>query len=449
MAGALLSSDSFFYPLLYKELFLMKTTIRFENVSKRYNLGLTRTSLPTIVSNWFKKSVNGRSKESKENQFLWALKNVSFELGEGQSLALIGQNGAGKTTILKLLSNITKPTSGRIETNGRLAALIELGAGFHGDLTGRENIFLNGTVLGLDRSYIKSRFDEIVDFSELEGFIDTPIKRYSSGMKVRLGFAVASCIESEIFLVDEVLAVGDAAFRQKCLTRIHQLLEEGTSLIFVSHNTWLVQAVCSRAIYLEKGQIKFDGQTQEAVDLYDRDLSEKQAENLDKANSNFSGSETIEITKVDVLGPNGLPSREVYQNQAIKIQVHYVAYQEFNNVNFIIRLIRHDGLTCFMLRSMLDDVQIKVNYGAGVVSVVIDPLQVRGGTFYVQALVRDEHDAGTMTSKTSDFFFVEGSKLSHGQMNGVYEPFRRWINHQDPQSFVDGENSLAQKIEWS
>jgi lipopolysaccharide transport system ATP-binding protein len=188
----------------------MNSAVCFENISKRYNLGLTRTSLPTVFSHWLKTKVTRKALPT-QNKVLWALRDVNFELNQGQSLALVGSNGAGKTTILKLLANITKPSSGRLTINGKLSALIELGAGFHPDLTGRENIFLNGTILGLSRKEIERRFDDIVDFSELERFIDTPVKRYSSGMVVRLGFSVASCIEPELLLVDEVLAVGDSS----------------------------------------------------------------------------------------------------------------------------------------------------------------------------------------------------------------------------------------------
>ena len=234
----------------------MKTTIRFEHISKQYRLGLTRTSLPSVISDWIKSTGKHKVNELPRDKKFWALEDVSFELKQGESLALIGANGAGKTTILKLLANITRPTSGYININGRLSALIELGAGFHPDLTGRENIFLNGTILGLTRKQITDRFDEIVAFSEIEQFIDTPVKRYSSGMAVRLGFAVASCIQPEILLVDEVLAVGDASFQQKCMHRIRTLINNGTSIIFVSHNFYLVQAVCLTALYLEKGQMK-------------------------------------------------------------------------------------------------------------------------------------------------------------------------------------------------
>jgi len=176
----------------------VKRVISFEQVSKKYKLGVARTGLPSLVSQGIKKILRSPSGRASGNDVLWALKDVSFDLEQGQSMALVGSNGAGKTTTLKLLANITKPTSGRIETSGKLSALIELGAGFHPDLTGRENIYLNGTILGLKRHEIYRRFDEIVEFAELSRFIDTPVKRYSSGMIVRLGFAVASCIQPEI-----------------------------------------------------------------------------------------------------------------------------------------------------------------------------------------------------------------------------------------------------------
>lgn len=257
----------------------MAVTVRFQNVSKRYTLGLTRKSVPSAVSGWIGNALRpGKAAQATEREF-WALRDVSFDLQKGQSLALVGANGAGKTTILKLLAQITKPTSGSLYTYGSLSALIELGAGFHPDLSGRENIFLNGTILGLTRRDIQSRLEEIIAFSELEKFIDTPVKRYSSGMTVRLGFAVASCIEPEILLVDEVLAVGDASFQQKCMKRIHDLLRKGTSIIFVSHNLYLIQAVCDTALYLDHGQIKLQGSTAEVIDAYERDLHEQRGEN--------------------------------------------------------------------------------------------------------------------------------------------------------------------------
>ncbi len=401
--------------------------IRFEKVSKRYDLGLTRTSLPALVSNWAKQAIGRAPKDANKEKFFYALDNVSFELGRGHSLALVGPNGAGKTTILKLLSNITKPTSGRIHTRGQLSALIELGAGFHPDLTGRENIYLNGVILGIGRKEIERRFDEIVDFAELERFIDTPVKRYSSGMTVRLGFSIASCIEPEILLVDEVLAVGDASFRQKSMNRIQSLLKGGTSIVFVSHNLWLVQAVCNRALYLDHGQVKYRGNTAEVIDYYDRALNEERARKFDKIKSGQSGVNTeVEITRVEILDKDGQAGQDFSNDQPVEVRVHYTAYKDLGNTNIVVRILRTDGLTCCMMRSKLDGFPVEIAPGDGVVSVVLDPIQLYGGTYYAQAIVRDSSDAQGIATGWSEWFYVTGSVLTHQEMNGVFEPNRHW-----------------------
>jgi len=408
----------------------MSTVIQFQNVSKRYNLGMTRTSLPSTVYQWTK-AILLRSKRAKrrKKQYLWALNDVSFNLNKGESLALIGPNGAGKTTILKLLAGITTQTSGDISINGKLSALIELGAGFHPDLSGKENIFLNGTILGLSKDDIQRKFDEIVAFSELEKFIDTPVKRYSSGMAVRLGFAVASSIDPDILLVDEVLAVGDAAFRQKCMDRIRNMLNQGTSIIFVSHNLWLVQAVCEKALYMEKGQIKYAGLTTEAIELYDRVLNEQRATKLHASQDHTPGtSENIEITRIEILAKKN-ERGEIKNNEGVKIDIHYNAYQKMQKINLVVRILRSDGLTCCAMRSSLDDFAISLKAERGTITVTVDPIQLYGGSYYVQAIFRDAADAHGLCSASSDWFYVRGSLLSHQEMNGVFEPHRSW-SHQ-------------------
>jgi lipopolysaccharide transport system ATP-binding protein len=408
----------------------MKPVISFEHVSKKYNLGVTRTSLPNVVSQQLKRALKRAPQISRKDEIIWAVRDLSFEVGQGESLALIGPNGAGKTTTLKLLANITKPTSGRIETNGQLSALIELGAGFHPDLTGGENIYLNGTILGLTRKDIKRRFDEIVEFSELERFIDTPVKRYSSGMTVRLGFAVAACIGPDILLVDEVLAVGDASFRQKCVKRIQELLDRGTSIVFVSHNLWLVQAVCSTAIYIDKGEIKYSGQTSKAIELYDRALNEERARKFEILQSGQGSASTgIEITKIEVVGEDSRASDDLRNDQSAEVRVRYVAFSEAE-VTIVVRIIRSDGLTCCMMRTGLDNVQVSLKPGTGVVSVVLDPLQLRGGKYYVEAMIRDASDSEGIANSISDWFYVSGSAMTFHEMNGVFEPRRRWNHYQ-------------------
>ena len=392
----------------------MNTVVGFENVSKKYQLGLTRTSLPTMVSKWLKGSLSRSSKQVVTPRHFWALRDISFDLKQGESLALIGPNGAGKTTILKLLAKITRPTSGLVETNGRLSALIELGAGFHPDLTGRENIYLNGTILGLNREAIDRRFDEIVAFSGLDQFIDTPVKRYSSGMAVRLGFSVAAFIDPDILLVDEVLAVGDATFRAKCIERIEEMLAQGTSIIFVSHNLWLVQAVCKSAIYIDKGQLQHQGETAEVIDAYDRDIHEQRAAALELSQpEEMAPREDIEISKVELVGLGQQAGKELSNDQPAEVRVHYVVHRDIGAANMVVRIVRSDGLTCCMMRTNLDEFPVCLKQGEGVISVVLDPLQLYGGGYFAQALFRDESDSWGLVSMWSDAFYVAGSPLSH------------------------------------
>lgn len=407
----------------------MKTVIKFDRISKRYRLGLTRTSLPTLISGWLRQSFNRVHQKPSEQQALWALKEVSFELEAGQSLALVGANGAGKTTILKLLARITKPTSGCLTARGKLSALIELGAGFHPDLTGRENIFLNGVILGLDRSEIQHHFDDIVAFSELERFIDTPVKRYSSGMVVRLGFAVASCIEPEILLVDEVLAVGDASFQQKCLTRIRSLVNNGTSIVFVSHNFYLVQAVCNTALYLQKGQLKHYGTTTDVINAYERDLHQERAHKFEASHHESQHDDgDLEITRVEVLRADGSAAELLYSDQPAQIRVHYNAYSPIGKVQASVFIIRSDGLTCCMMRTKLDRFDLIVERGPGVIALHLEPLQLIGGTYFVEAWFLNESDSMGLISNgaKSNWFSVKGIAMSYEENSGIFEPKTRW-----------------------
>ncbi|MDH4179892.1 MAG: ABC transporter ATP-binding protein, partial [Armatimonadota bacterium] len=255
----------------------MATAIRFESVGKRYRLGSRlgdlRDFVPDPVAaarNWWRRR-NGKPINedllSKDSE-IWALKDVSFEVEEGEALGIIGPNGAGKSTILKLLAEITEPTRGQVETSGRVSALIEVGAGFHPDLTGRENVYLNGSILGLSKREIDAKFDSIVGFAELDRFIDTPVKRYSSGMYMRLGFAVAAHLDPRVLLVDEVLAVGDSAFQRKCLDHMRSLVSSSRTVLLVSHNLALVSDLCPRAVVMSQGEVRFDGDTKSAVQLY-------------------------------------------------------------------------------------------------------------------------------------------------------------------------------------
>lgn len=245
---------------------MSKPIIKIDNLSKKYQIGSKESyySLRENIANAF----NFEKRKKKKEDF-WALKNINLEVKQGEAVGIIGRNGAGKSTLLKVLSQITPPTTGKITMRGRVASLLEVGTGFHPELTGRENIFLNGAILGMTRTEIKRKFDEIVAFSEIEKFLDTPVKRYSSGMYVRLAFAVAAHLEPEILIVDEVLAVGDIQFQKKCLGKMDQIAKEkGRTVLFVSHNMSAVQNLCSQSILLENGSIRNIGKTNSIVTEY-------------------------------------------------------------------------------------------------------------------------------------------------------------------------------------
>ena len=412
--------------------------VRFEDVSKAYRLGISRTSLPEVAKQLGRKLFGGVDKRA-EAETLWALRNVNFELERGDSLALVGSNGAGKSTILKLLASITRPTSGSVHVGGRLGALIELGAGFHPDLTGRENVFLNGAILGIKRSRIQEKFDEIVAFSELDRFIDTPVKRYSSGMSVRLGFAVASCLEPDVLLVDEVLAVGDATFRQKCLARIKALTKAGTSLLFVTHNLYMVQVVCQRALYLRKGQVMQIGTPHEIINAYEQDVHLEQAEAARKkaaVQSAPSADEAgVKITAVTVEG-HGKPYDDgsLDNTDGATIRIAYEASRDVGRVNISAFLQRADGTTCCMLRSQHGGGPVEVRQGRGEVTIRIERLLLTTGVYWVDAFLLDETDSIVLDAKAvqSKEFSVRGvTKVSTAEDSGIFEPTTEWAQSTD------------------
>jgi lipopolysaccharide transport system ATP-binding protein len=250
----------------------MKPIIRIRKLGKRYYLPGTRNLDPTL-RDAFKESVKAPLRRfstgsGARGETLWALRNVSFDVRPGEVLGIIGRNGAGKSTLLKIISRVTKPTTGEVDLYGRVGSLLKVGTGFHPDLTGRENIYLNGAILGMKRAEIKRKFDEIVAFSEVERFLETPVKHYSSGMYVRLAFAVAAHLEPEILLLDEVIAVGDAAFQQKCIEKIREMPAKGHTVFFVSHNLETIRDLCHRVLFIRSGQLYEDADASTAIQSY-------------------------------------------------------------------------------------------------------------------------------------------------------------------------------------
>src|SRR6266567_2065757 len=298
--------------------------ITVENLGKKYLLrhqkGQRYTALRDVIAdrakNLFRRNrpVAGPTREE-----FWALKDVSFEVKRGEVLGIIGRNGAGKTTLLKILSRITDPTEGRVRLRGRVASLLEVGTGFHPELTGRENIFLNGAILGMTRAEIKSKFDEIVDFAEIERFLDTPVKRYSSGMYVRLAFAVAAHLEPEILIVDEVLAVGDAQFQKKCLGKMENVGKEGRTVLFVSHNMSAIKSLCNVGLLLEGGELKSFGIVGAVLEKYlDSEYSNSSTWTRKQADDNVSI-----LQKVTVLDKNSIECSTFKNTENITLEFSY------------------------------------------------------------------------------------------------------------------------------
>lgn len=324
--------------------------IRVETLSKLYRIGARqerhRTLRDTLTDTisapiHFIRSRLQHSKVQRSNQsYIWALKDLSFEVKRGEVIGIIGRNGAGKTTLLKILSRITEPTKGYAEIGGRAGSLLEVGTGFHPELTGRENIYLNGAILGMKKAEIERKFDDIVAFAEVERFIDTPVKRYSSGMYVRLAFAVAAHLEPEILLVDEVLAVGDYKFQQKCLGRMGDMAGTGRTVLLVSHNLGSIARICKRALLLEAGQLAFDGDTNTTINNYLSRGADAEISLAHKSNT------ALQIMCVRIMNSDQVPSSELLATDPSGIQIEYEVRERLTDVHLGIWLYGGDGNIC-------------------------------------------------------------------------------------------------------
>jgi lipopolysaccharide transport system ATP-binding protein len=315
--------------------------LRVEGLGKQYRLGRPpghRTLREALSS---LRGGGGRSPDP----LIWALQDVSFELARGEVLGVIGSNGAGKSTLLKILSRVTEPSAGEVVLYGRIGSLLEVGTGFHPELTGRENIYLNGAILGMKRAEIDGRFDEIVAFAEVAEFLDTPVKRYSSGMYLRLAFAVAAHLEPEILVVDEVLAVGDVAFQRKCLGKMQEVSRGGRTVLFVSHNLAAVGRLCSRALYLKKGRSVALGETSEVVHAYLSSVSGGVTHREWPDPTTAPGDEYLRLTAVRLLDERGQPLEVARQDQGFQVAIAYRVLQPMPNANVGIELRTEGGVT--------------------------------------------------------------------------------------------------------
>lgn len=322
--------------------------VRVENLSKKYIIGNTSSgSLRDTIAGLFSKSGHSNTDE------FWALKDISFDIKRGEAVGIIGKNGAGKSTLLKVLSRITEPTTGRIEIDGRVSSLLEVGTGFHPELTGRENIFLNGTILGMSRAEVKAKFDEIVDFSGIERFLDTPVKRYSSGMKVRLAFAVAAHLEPEILIIDEVLAVGDAEFQKKCLGKMEDVAGQGRTVLFVSHHMKAIKNLCSRSIWLKDGLLFKQGDVDKISEEYLRETTT--VEDLKDIGAVIESLPTDPVVKLNDIriSQNGTLGNTILNGQPTSIKIDYTVFERTQGLRVYFDLIDEDE--DILIRSFHDE----------------------------------------------------------------------------------------------
>lgn len=331
---------------------MAEPAVVFDKVWKKFRRGehhdTLRDLIPSLLGRlWGRRAAADEDLGSEE---FWAVRDVSFEVPRGESLGIIGPNGAGKSTILKLLTRILRPTLGRCAVTGRAGALIEVAAGFHPDLTGRENVFLQGTIMGMKRAEILRNFDRIVEFAGVREFIDTPVKRYSSGMNARLGFAIAAHLDPDVLIIDEVLSVGDAAFQDRCVTRMRELVGQGTPLVFVSHNLQAVQSLCKSALVIDHGQVVYQGASPEAIHQYRRRTWSPPAR--EARASRRPGD--VWIRAIRLINDRGEPAEMFRTGEAMTVRISYEASGPLNRAHFAVEFHRADGVYCYGINTNMD-----------------------------------------------------------------------------------------------
>ena len=382
----------------------LEPAILLENLSKRFEAvsEAPQSLLETLVS----RVPGGRHtavSHKRSRQPLWVVQNMNLEVQPGECLGILGQNGSGKSTLLKLITRIIKPTTGRIMVRGRVSALLELGTGFHPDLTGRENIYLNASILGLDKRQIEEHFDSVVAFSELEEFIDTPVKFYSSGMFMRLGFSIAVHVEPNILIIDEILAVGDQAFQEKCINHIYDMKNRGTTIVLVSHSLDMMRKLCTRLIWMEKGEMRAVGTPETLIQqylsfLYERGYQPAVSSN-DKGFQRL-GTQEVEITGVRLLDEDDKEQTNFMTGRPLTIEIRYMAHKAVDHPEFGLAIFRQDGIQINGPNTQFAGLPIDHLSGAGVVRYCIPRLPLLSAQYVISvaihnsryALTYDHHD---------------------------------------------------------
>lgn len=426
---------------------MSKVVLKVENISKQYRLGQLGTgTISHDLNRWFHKlrgkedpylklgDVNDRS-VADGSEYVWSLKDINFEVKQGEVLGIIGKNGAGKSTLLKILSQVTTPTTGQIKVKGRIAALLEVGTGFHPDLTGRENIFLNGAILGMTKQEIKIKLDEIVDFSGVAKYLDTPVKRYSSGMMVRLGFAVAAHLEPEILIVDEVLAVGDAEFQKKCLGKMKDVAGQGRTVLFVSHNMASIKVLCKKAIVMQKGTITFEGNVADGISHYLGSLNTGSNNGTIESVHRTINTKEVFFRKVSIENEEFQNGNSIYFNNNLRINCTVEFLKEIDNVLVDARIISADGIEILHCMNIYDGSFLNVKKGMLQVKLEIEN-KLQPGKYFINL------GAHLSDGATLDYLehILELNVLNVGKDNqkgliydfklGYYRPNTKWSINQ-------------------
>jgi len=426
--------------------------IKAENLGKKYVIGhqaekgryvaLRDVMAQSARTLWNKTKDLAKGKaiiQGDKTEEIWALKDVSFEIRRGDTVGIVGRNGAGKSTLLKILSRITEPTAGRVTIKGRVASLLEVGTGFHPEMTGRENIILNGAILGMTRAEVKRKFDEIVAFAEIEKFLDTPVKRYSSGMYVRLAFAVAAHLEPEILLVDEVLAVGDAEFQKKCLGKMGDVSREGRTVLFVSHNMIAVQSLCQRAYWVDAGRLKAEGAVNQIVTTYLRSgLAENDAdERVWPDVATAPGNETVRLHRISVQPEDGKPGDVITMQTPIRIEVDYWNLLSAVHLHATLHIYNDQGIIAFSASAgFVPDPVLHVQPATGLFrSVCHIPGNLLNSGFHCVGLflVRGNLAATYRLDDAIGFEVIDNTERTfafYGKEPGVVQPILTWETSQ-------------------
>ncbi len=372
----------------------------------------------------------------KPDELVHALDDVSFKVDEGTTFGVIGENGSGKSTLLKVVTGIAKPTSGEVIVRGKVSALIELGAGFHPEITGRENIYINGIMLGLSKKMINQKYEDIVRFAELEDFIDAPVKTYSSGMYMRLGFSIAINVNPDILLVDEVLAVGDASFVPKCLDRIDDFRRRQKTILFVSHDLSTVEKICDRVAWLKHGRVKTIGEPRRVIDAYLQDVAEKQEDDFEmrqqevvqeqsyeeERRENRWGKREIEIKKVRLKGADGKEKHVFSPDESMTIELDVEAYSSIKDFVFGIGIFNSQGICCYGTNSLLEDYEaVKIEGEAKVICRLMQ-LHLVNGTYYLDVAIH-KRDGYPYDYHRNLYSFLISSRHKDG---GIYRPPHTW-----------------------